>query len=100
MILEHALLTVRPGEEAAFEAAFAVAAPIISSMEGFSSLRLERSLEAPLRYLLLVEWRSLADHVEGFRRHPDYARWRALLHHFYEPFPEVLHFETVATSGG
>ncbi len=95
MVLEHALLSLRPGEEAAFEAAFAEALPIISSMAGFRSLRLGRCVEEQTRYLLLVEWEELADHVEGFRGHPDYARWRGLLHHFYEPFPEVVHFEEV-----
>lgn len=95
MILEHALLAVRPGMGAAFEAAFDEAAPIIASMPGYRQHRLERCLERECTYLLLVEWDSLAAHVDGFRGSPQYARWKALLHHFYEPFPEVLHFERV-----
>jgi len=95
MILEHAVLNVVPGEEAAFEAAFAEAQGIISSMPGFRSLRLGRCVEAPSRYLLLVEWDRLEDHTEGFRGSPEYERWRELLHHFYDPFPEVDHYETV-----
>ena len=58
MILEHAVLEVRPGEEAAFEAAFAEAASIISSMPGFVSLRLGRCVESTSRYLLLAEWQK------------------------------------------
>jgi heme-degrading monooxygenase HmoA len=98
MILEHALLPVRPGEEAAFEAAFAEAAPIIASMPGHVRHRLERCVERGSVYLLLVEWETLEDHIEGFRGSPRYAQWKALLHHFYEPFPEVLHFERVKTA--
>jgi heme-degrading monooxygenase HmoA len=95
MILEQALLRVIPGREAEFEAAFAMAAPIIEGMSGYLGHRLERCIEDGSRYLLLVEWERLEDHVEGFRGSPGYQRWKALLHHFYDPFPEVLHFEAV-----
>jgi heme-degrading monooxygenase HmoA len=95
MILEHAVLDVRVGEERDFEAAFREAVELIATADGFVALRLERCLETPNRYLLLVEWQSLGDHVEGFRKAADYARWAALLHRFYEPFPIVEHYESV-----
>ena len=95
MILEHAVLEVRPGEEERFEAAFAEAKAIIAAVPGFRSLRLGRCIEAPSRYLLLVEWERLEDHTEGFRGSDDYQRWRALLHHFYDPFPEVAHYAPI-----
>jgi heme-degrading monooxygenase HmoA len=98
VILEHAVLDVVPGREAEFEAAFAEAKPAIASAAGFVSLRLERCLERPGRYLLLVEWASLEAHTEGFRGSPAYERWRELLHHFYEPFPTVEHFAPVTTA--
>jgi heme-degrading monooxygenase HmoA len=95
VILEHAELSVRPGREAAFEAAFAEARPLIAGMPGFVDLTLSRCLERPSTYLLLVQWERLEDHTEGFRGSPEYQRWRALLHSFYEPFPTVEHFATV-----
>lgn len=95
MILEHAVLPVLPGQEAAFETAFGQARSIISSMSGFRSLSLRRSLESPNLYLLLVEWDSVEDHTEGFRGSPQYDEWRALLHHFYDPFPVVEHYVDV-----
>jgi heme-degrading monooxygenase HmoA len=98
MILEHAVLDVRSGEEEAFEQTFATAKRIIASMPGFLSLRLERCLEQVGRYVLLVEWATLADHTEGFRGSEEYQEWRALLHHFYEPFPAVEHYETIETA--
>jgi heme-degrading monooxygenase HmoA len=96
MILEQAVLDVRPGEEAAFEAAFAEAQSIIASMDGYLGHRLLRCLERESRYLLLVEWQTLEAHTEGFRGSAEYERWRALLHHFYDPFPTVEHYEVVA----
>ena len=94
MILEHAILNVRAGEAEAFLEAFAQASPIIESQRGCRSLRLERCVEDPDKFLLLVEWGTLEDHTEGFRRSPEYQRWRELLHKFYDPFPVVEHFTT------
>lgn len=98
MILEHALLPVIPGREAEFEEAFARARTIIASMPGFAGLTLSRCLERRSGYLLLVQWDRLEDHTEGFRGSVQYGEWRALLHHFYEPFPVVEHYETVLTA--
>ncbi|MGY1780501.1 antibiotic biosynthesis monooxygenase family protein [Geodermatophilus sp. SYSU D01036] len=96
MVLEHALLPVRPGREDAFEEAFARARPIVEASPGFRSLRLSRCLERPGTYLLLVEWDRLEDHTEGFRGSVAYQEWKALLHAFYDPFPVVEHFTDVA----
>src|SRR5947209_4114762 len=97
MILERAELPVIAGQEAAFEAAFAEARPIIAGSPGCRAVTLSRCLERPSAYLLLVEWDSLEDHTDGFRGSPSYEQWRALLHHFYDPFPVVEHFERVDT---
>jgi heme-degrading monooxygenase HmoA len=95
MILEHALLPVVPGREDEFVAAFDGARRIIASMPGFRSLHLSRCHERPGTFLLLVEWDTLEDHTVGFRGSPEYDEWRRLLHHFYDPFPVVEHFEPV-----
>ena len=92
MILEHAVLQVVPGQERGFEAAFERARPLIESSPGFRSLRILPCVEEPSRFLLLVEWERLEDHVKGFRGGPSYPEWRRLLHHFYDPFPEVDHY--------
>lgn len=96
MILEVAPLPVKPGREAEFEAAFAQAQRILSSMPGYLWHDLRRCLERPGEYILLVGWRTLEDHQVGFRQSPQYQEWRALLHHFYDPFPVVSHYEEVA----
>ena len=92
MILEVAILNVRDGETGAFEAAFREASGISAAMPGHVSHELRPCIEAGGRYLLLVHWRRLEDHTEGFRKSADYQRWRALLHHFYDPFPTVEHY--------
>jgi heme-degrading monooxygenase HmoA len=94
MILEHAVLDVRQGSSAQYETAFAQAKAIIAASPGFRSLRLERCLEQPDRYVLLVEWDSVEAHEEGFRKSPAFEEWRDLLHRFYPTRPTVQHFET------
>lgn len=95
MILEVAILDINPGQRQAFEQAFAQASPIIAAMHGYISHELQRCLEVENRYLLLVRWQTLEDHTLGFRRSPQYQEWKALLHHFYDPFPVVEHYSLV-----
>ena len=95
MILEVAILNIIPGQEAAFEQAFNTAQTIIASMPGYTSHELKRCVEKSSRYLLLVRWETLEDHTQGFRGSAEYQEWKALLHHYYDPFPEVEHYESL-----
>ena len=95
MILEVAVLDVKPGQESDFESAFAEASTIISSMPGYVRHELQKCIENNSRYLLLVHWQRLEDHTEGFRQSPEYQQWKSLLHHFYDPFPVVEHYHSV-----
>ena len=98
MTTEHALLEVVPGREEDFVRAMETAKTHIAGSPGFVSLRVERCVERPSTFLLLVEWERLEDHTEGFRGSVAYQEWRAALHHFYDPFPVVEHFESVITA--
>lgn len=99
MILEVAILNVIPGQESAFEATFRRAVPILTSMRGYISHELRRCVEHADQYILLVQWQSLEDHTVGFRTSPQYQEWKALLHHFYDPFPTVEHYQEPLSSG-
>ncbi len=93
--LEVAILDVKPGREAEFETAFEQAQKIISGMKGYLSHQLQNCIENRGRYILLVNWQTLEDHTKGFRESDEYQEWRALLHHFYDPFPTVEHYQAV-----
>lgn len=95
MILEVAILDVKPNQEEEFEIAFSKAQKIISGISGYVSHQLQNCIEKPSRYILLVNWTTLEDHTVGFRESDEYQEWRALLHHFYDPFPTVEHYTTV-----
>src|SRR3546814_20629496 len=66
--------------------------PLIEASPGFISLEIRRPMATGQAYLLLVKWRSIADHRDGFRQSDRYQQWRALMHHFYDPMPEVSYF--------
>ncbi len=94
MILEVAVLDVKSGQQSDFEKSFQQAQRIISGMTGYISHQLMKSMEKSNRYILLVNWQTLEDHTVGFRESEQYQQWKALLHHYYEPFPEVEHYQS------
>jgi heme-degrading monooxygenase HmoA len=92
LILEVAILQVKPGLSNEFESSFRKASRIISSMRGYISHELQKCVEEDNKYILLVRWENLKDHTVGFRTSPEYLEWKQLLHHFYDPFPLVEHY--------
>jgi len=95
MILEVAILDVIPGQELDFQSSFVEAEKIIAAMPGYVSHELKCCLEKPSRYILLVNWEKLEDHTVGFRGSLQYQEWKSLLHHYYDPFPVVEHYDAV-----
>ena len=100
MILEVVILDIISGKEQEFETVFSEASDIIASMAGYFSHQLQHCLEKENRYLLLVQWETLEVHTVGFRGSPEYQEWKKMLHHFYDPFPVVEHYEMIFTNLG
>ncbi len=100
MIIEHARLSITPGQEDAFEAAFAQAPAIFAQAEGSAGIELRRSVEDPHVYLLLANWATLEDHTVGFRESPLFAEWRALVGPFFAAPPDIEHFAVLPGPAG
>ncbi|MFK0007830.1 antibiotic biosynthesis monooxygenase family protein [Paenarthrobacter sp. NPDC090520] len=91
MITEYATLTIKPGSEADFETAAAQAAPFFQKAPGALSMRIERTIETPNEYTLIVQWETLEHHIVGFRESAQFQQWRELAGpHFAAP-PQVKH---------
>lgn len=99
MKLDVAMLNLRPGESPAFERAFAQAQTIIATMPGYLSHELQRCLEAPDKYPLLVGWQTLADHRSVFRSLRSTMNGRRCCDTSTIPFPTVEHYATVFPEG-
>jgi heme-degrading monooxygenase HmoA len=93
MILEQAIIQITPGSEQDFEAALEQAKEVIAQSSGFRSLKLLRGIEQPSTYLLLNEWDTLDDHMQGFRESELFVRWRELIGPYFASPPAVEHFE-------
>lgn len=98
MIIEIAVLYVKSGQENQFESDFKLASQYISAISGYISHQLLKCLEQENKYLLRVHWQSLEDHTIGFRQSPQYAKWKELLHRYYDPFPVVEHYQEIILS--
>ncbi|WP_229400105.1 antibiotic biosynthesis monooxygenase family protein [Micromonospora okii] len=95
MVLEVALIDVTPGHEDDFAAAYARGHAILAGTPGCRSVRMTRGVESPSRFVLLVEWDSVAAHEENFRATERFQQWRELIGpHFAGP-PRVEHFVDV-----
>ncbi len=92
MIVEHAILNIKKGKSAEFEAALKGARRLIEETEGFQKMEVRPCVETKDRFLLLVWWSTVEAHTHSFRGSPRYEEWRAALHHLFEPFPTVQHY--------
>ncbi|HUK59691.1 MAG TPA: antibiotic biosynthesis monooxygenase family protein [Stellaceae bacterium] len=91
MILEMAQIDVKPGLEAEFEAGVQKAVPFFKRARGCKGLELQRSVETPRRYHLLVMWETLENHTVDFRGSADFGEWRKCVGHCFEGTPVVQH---------
>ena len=95
MIYEIATIEITPGSEAVFESAVNAASPVFQQAQGCLSLKLERSIENPTHYRLVVGWESVDDHMVTFRESEGFQKWRSLASpHFASP-PQVEHVNVV-----
>ena len=99
MVLEHADIHIKPGTNSEFEAAIERGVTtVIANAKGFLGYQVQRGIESPDRYLLLIRWESVEDHNVGFRGSPAYQEWRAIVGPFFAAPPVVEHFELFVES--
>ena len=93
MILEIATLDIVPRQETEYLAAFNQAQEILAAQKGYISCEVQRCIEMPSRFLVMVKWHSLEDHTIGFRESADFARWRAFVSPFFSSPPDIKHYQ-------
>lgn len=99
MILEIADIRIQPGRNAEFEAAVRQGAEtVIATAKGFRGYKVNRGVESPERYVLMIYWDTLEDHTVAFRGGPLFTQWRAIVGPFFAAPPAVEHFELVVKS--
>lgn len=95
MILETALISVQPGQESAFLDALEDGKRVLARAQGFHDIRVQRGIERPSTFLLMIRWETLADHTEHFRGGPLFPEWRSHIGPFFAEAPVVEHWEFI-----
>ena len=99
MILELADIHIPPGKQAEFDAAIQHGVEtVISQAKGFRGYKVNKGVESPERYLLMIYWETLENHTVDFRGGPLFPQWRAIVGPFFAVPPTVEHFTLVAKS--
>lgn len=99
MILELADIRIQPGQQAAFDAAIIKGVTdVVSQAKGYRGYKVNKGVESPERYILMIFWDTLEDHTVGFRQGPLFPQWRAIVGPFFASPPAVEHFELLAKS--
>jgi heme-degrading monooxygenase HmoA len=86
MILEIAQIEIKPGQEAA---------PLFKRAKGCRSFSLQRGIENPSRYRLLIEWDTVENHTKDFYGSADWQEWRKLVAHCFASPPAAEHMKEV-----
>jgi len=100
MILEIADIRIHRGNEAAFDAAITKGVEtVIAKAKGFRGYKINKGIESPERYVLMIFWETLEDHTIDFRQSTAFADWRAIVGPFFAGPPTVEHFTLLSKSG-
>jgi len=94
MILEIADITIQAGKNAEFDVAIERGVrEVITGAVGFRSFKIQKGIENPQRYVLMIEWETLDNHVVDFRNSPAFIKWREIVGPFFASPPVVEHFQ-------
>ena len=99
MILELADIRIHPGKQAEFDAAIAKGVEtVISSAKGFRGYKVNKGVESPERYVLMIFWEKLENHTVDFRQSAAFQDWRAIVGPYFAAPPAVEHFTLLVKS--
>ncbi len=92
MILELADIRIHPGKQAEFDAAIRKGVEtVIAKAKGFRGYKVNKGIESPERYLLMIFWEAIENHTVDFRQSPAFQDWRAIVGPDFAAPPGVAH---------
>jgi hemoglobin len=96
MITEYVRYRLDDVDPDEFEAAYARAAAALDAAPQCLAYELARGVEDPDRYVLRIEWTSVAEHEEGFRSGPEFGRFLAPVRPYVGQIEEMSHYQSTA----
>lgn len=99
MILELADIRIQPGKQSEFDEAIVRGVQtVISKARGFRGYKVQKGIESPERYVLMIFWETLENHTVDFRESPAFGEWRAIVGPYFAAPPQVEHFSLLSKS--
>jgi quinol monooxygenase YgiN len=96
VVTEIAIFTAAPGKEEELGAAILKGIESIREHPECLGARVERCIEQPGQYALLVSWTSLEAHTRDFRSGPLFPQWRGYINGLFAGQPTVFHYQAMA----
>jgi quinol monooxygenase YgiN len=93
VIVEIANLEAKEGQADAMREGLRRAREVISQSPGYLGSAFHQSIERPERFVLYIQWASIEDHTEGFRKGPLFPAWRSHWAEYMAGPPDVLHYQ-------
>lgn len=94
MVIERVDMMIKAGMRAEFSAVMQKRREVILAAVGCRAVDMGWGVESPGKFLLMVRWRAVADHI-AFTRSPTYAEFAAPLGGFIDTTPAVEHFTLI-----
>ncbi len=99
MILELADIHIKAGTQTDFDIAIQRGIDeVIAKAKGFSGYKLNRGIESPERYVLMIFWETLENHTVDFRESAAFQDWRSIVGPYFASPPVVEHFNLLSKS--
>lgn len=99
MILEIADIRIQTGKQAQFDEAIVRGLEeVIVHAKGFQGYKVNKSIETPERYVLMIFWETLENHTVDFRQSDAFTNWRNIVGAYFAAPPLVEHFNLLAKS--
>jgi quinol monooxygenase YgiN len=92
--IRYDLVTHSPEQ---FMMAYAEASEALRASPECRAFELSRCEEAPRSFILRIEWRSTRDHLEGFRKGPNFPPFLAAIKAFIGEIAEMRHYAATST---
>ncbi len=99
MILELADIRILPGTQSKFDEAIQTGLrDVIAHAKGFRGFKVNKGIETPERYVLMIFWETLENHTIDFRESSAFTTWRSIVGPYFAAPPVVEHFDLLAKS--
>ncbi len=96
MIVEYVRYRIEQPDRAAFEDAYRAAAAALEHSPACLGYELSQCHEAAAHYVLRIEWRSLAGHLEGFRASAEFQDFLRHVRPYIDRIEEMRHYQLTA----